>query len=429
MRQLFNENIPNITRFYRGCFLFVCSTFVFPFNSQNTDVNLSLNDCLKIALEKNESIKVAELQSNYHQKHKKALYEIPKASLMYTQGQFNSIYPYDNIIAISQSLPFPGYFKAQSELGKAEIRGAEIHREEVVANLRYQVKLVFFKLQHLMQESRVLNKEDSIFEIFLKMVKNRPGGISKSELEEAASITKAHLIQNTYNRILEEVNDNRIQLQYLLRTNSLPQVMPMSEEERILTPDTLGSGLLNQPYLRYLQEQIEIHKRIRVVEQQKSVPDLHLSYFNQSIYGPANIYGEDYFLTTGNRLQGFQIGLIFPMYYGPAKAKIKSGRVLEQLAEEQYNFARRDMEGRYKQAVNKYLLNKKNLDYYKKYILEDSRKMIVKSLEAYNNKEINYVEYLALIDVSFSNIRDYLHMILENNMAVIEIEYFLTSGL
>lgn len=388
---------------------------------------LSLEDCLKIAFEKNENIKVADLQSRYHQKHKKALFEIPRASLIYTQGQFNSIYPYDNIFAITQSLPFPGYFKAQSELGKAEIKGAEIHREEVRADLTYQVKEVYFKLQHLMQESAVLRKEDSIYELFLTLGKDEAIGITRTELEEATTITKAHLIQNTYNRILEEVNDNRIQLQYLLRLNELPEVLTMSDEERVLTPDTSGSRLLNQPKLRYLQEQIEIHKKHRIVEQQKSIPDLHLSYFNQSIYGPANIYGDNYFLTTADRLQGFQLGLILPLYYGPAKAKIKSGRLMEQLAEEQYTLARRDLEGRYKQAVNKYLLNKKNLEYYKTYILQDSRKMIVKSLEAYNKKEINYIEYLTIIDASFGNIRDYLHMVLENNLAVIQIEYFLYS--
>lgn len=388
---------------------------------------LSLKECLDMAYDKNENLKVADLQYQYYNRHKKALFEIPKTSLIYTQGQFNSIYPYDNIIALTQVVPFPTYFKAQAQFGKAQIKGAEIKKEASKAELTYRVKEVYYKLQHLMQESFILAKEDSIYEIFLKMNKGDVKGDTKTELEEATTITKAHLIQNAYNRILQEVNDNRIQLQYLLRTENLPEVQAMTEEQRILSPDTSISLLENQPQLRYLQEQIELNKRQRIVDQQKTIPDLHFSYFNQSIYGPANIYGDNYFLTTSDRLQGFQLGLIFPLYFGPSRAKVQAGRVQEQLAEEEYLLAKRDMEGQFKQAVNKYLLNRKNLEYYKEYILIDSRKMIVKSLDAYNNKDINYIEYLTIIDGSFGNIRDYLHMVLENNMAVIQLEYFLNK--
>ncbi len=391
----------------------------------STKVGLSLEECLQMAYSRNELLKVANLEYTYYGQHKKALYEIPKTSLVYTQGQFNSIYPYDNILSLTQVIPFPSYFKAQAELGKAQIKGAEIRKDVVMAELAFKVKEVYYTLQHLMQESRLLSKEDSIYEVFLHLAEKEISTSVQHDLEEATTVTKAHLIQNAYNRMQQEVNDNRIKLQYLIRTEQIPEIQVYPEDQRILTPDTSRKELYNQPNLLYLKEQIEISKRQKNVERQKAIPDIHLSYFNQSIYGPANIYGDNYFLTTSDRLQGFQVGLIFPLYYSPQKAKIKAGKVNEEIAKEQYLLVQKDMEGQFKQVVNKYLLNKKNLEYYEEYILKNSKKMVVQALEAYNKKQINYIEYLALVNQSFDVLRDYLNLIYENNMAVLQIDYFL----
>ncbi len=412
-------------------FLFYCVCF--SLNVQNTVVyaqsinptGMSLDECLQMAYSRNEMLKVAQLEYNYYGEHKKTLYEIPKTSLVYTQGQFNSIYPYDNIFALTQVIPFPTYFKAQSALGNAQLKGAEIRKEVVKAELTFKVKEVYYTLQHLIQESGLLSKEDSIYEVFLHLAEKEISTSMQHDLEEATTITKAHLIQNAYNRMQEQVNDNRIKLQYLLRSEKIPDIAVFPEDQRILEPDTSTNLLANQPHLRYLKEQIEVSKKQKQVERQKGIPDIHLSYFNQSIYGPANVYGENYFLTTSDRLQGFQLGLIFPLYYSPQKAKIKAGKVNEAIAEEQLMLAQRDMEGQFKQVVNKYILNKKNLEYYEEFILKNSKKMVVQALEAFNKKQINYIEYLSLVDQSFDVLRDYLNLIYENNMAVIQIEYFL----
>ena len=77
--------------------------------------------------------------------------------------------------------------------------------------------------------------------------------------------------------------------------------------------------------------------------------------------------------------------------------------------------------------VNEYLMTNKNLDYYSKNILKNAREMSFQSLEAYNNKEINYIEYLSIISKSFQIERNYLNLILENNQTVLKLEYLLNK--
>jgi hypothetical protein len=72
-------------------------------------------------------------------------------------------------------------------------------------------------------------------------------------------------------------------------------------------------------------------------------------------------------------------------------------------------------------------MTNKNIDYYSKNILKNAKEMSFQSLEAYNNKEINYIEYLSIISKSFEIERNYLNLILENNQAVLKLEYFLNK--
>jgi len=151
------------------------------------------------------------------------------------------------------------------------------------------------------------------------------------------------------------------------------------------------------------------------------------SYFNQSIYGPANIYGTDYFLTRANRLQGFQVGLNIPLFFKPHHSKVKAASLSIEVATEEYHKNLKDMEGNYKVLVNEYIMTNKNIDYYSKNILKNAKEMSFQSLEAYNNKEINYIEYLSIISKSFEIERNYLNLILENNQSVLKLEYFLNK--
>lgn len=409
------------------CFIFA-SVLVQNSLAQNVSrLPMSLQECLSTAYQNSEQLKLVELESNYFKQLKRTAFELPKTSFLYTQGQFNSIYPYDNVLAVSQTFPFPSVLSAQAELGEAQRKGVELKKEFVKSDLTLHIKEVYYSLQHLVQESELLSKEDSIYEIFLKMEEQKRTEAVKNDLEQVTTITQAHFIQSTYNEILEQVNDNKIALQYLLRLDYVPEVANLPEQERILLPDTSHRTTTSQPHLMYLKEQIEIQKQTKKVEKQKGAPDIMLGYFNQSIYGPANIYGDDYFLTTSNRLQGFQVGLQFPLYYVPHRARVKASAIQLEMAEEHLQLAQKDMQGRFEQALNKYFMNKKNLEYYQENILKNAKQMVQQSLEAFHKKEINYIEYLAIVSKSFELGRNYLHLIYKNNLAVIQLEYFLSG--
>jgi hypothetical protein len=86
-------------------FVFVLSlTFVRA--QTKTDKIYGLQQCIDIAIKNNENLKTAGLNVEYEKIHKKIATDIPKTNLVYTQGQFNSIYKYDENITVFPSQQF-----------------------------------------------------------------------------------------------------------------------------------------------------------------------------------------------------------------------------------------------------------------------------------------------------------------------------------
>ena len=402
--------------------------FIYLFNSFFFGQNkLTLDQCINLAFNNNEQLKIANLESKYYKESKKASYEIHKTTFIYTQGQFNSIYNLDNNITVSQTIPFPTLLMAQSKLAKSYIAGAEIKISSVKADIGLQIKDLYYNLQHSLQEIILFQKEDSIYDLFLKLEDSRNELSKKSTLEKSTTISESYLIKSLISNAQMQINTFKIKLKTMMRTKELPDIYVLSDDSSLLTLDTNLFISSDHPFLLYLKEQINLCVQKKNVEVQKWFPDIMFSYFNQSIYGPANIYGTDYFLTTANRLQGFQVGLNIPLFFKPHLSKVKAAGLSVEVATEEYHKNLKDMEGNYKVLVNEYLMTNKNLDYYSKNILKNAREMSFQSLEAYNNKEINYIEYLSIISKSFEIERNYLNLILENNQSVLKLEYLLNK--
>ena len=402
-------------------FFYLYNSFFFGQNK------LTLDQCINLAFNNNEQLKIANLESKYYKESKKASYEIPKTTFIYTQGQFNSIYNLDNNITVSQTIPFPTLLMAQSKLAKSYIAGAEIKISSVKADIGLQIKDLYYNLQHSLQEIILFQKEDSIYDLFLKLEDSRNELSKKSTLEKSTTISESYLIKSLISNAQMQINTFKIKLKTMMRTKELPDIYVLSDDSSLLTLDTNLFISSDHPFLLYLKEQINLCVQKKNVEVQKWFPDIMFSYFNQSIYGPANIYGTDYFLTTANRLQGFQVGLNIPLFFKPHLSKVKAAGLSVEVATEEYHKNLKDMEGNYKVLVNEYLMTNKNLDYYSKNILKNAREMSFQSLEAYNNKEINYIEYLSIISKSFQIERNYLNLILENNQTVLKLEYLLNK--
>ncbi len=396
--------------------------------AQISDVkNYSLKECIDFALKNNENIKTANLNIDYMRQFKKASTEIPKTSIVYTQGQFNSIYKYDNNITITQAMPNPLVFTSHNSLAKAQIKGSEYKFDATKVDLIYQVKVSYYSLLYSNAVHDVLLKEDSIYEDFAKAVTAKYKTGEGTLLEKTTAETQVFETKNEVTESEEDINSFQIQLQTLMHINADVNALETDFDKNYLSITIDSSTIEEHPLLKYLRQQIEVNRKTKSLESAKIMPDFVGGYFNQSIYGPANIFGTDYFLTTADRLQGFIVGVSVPLWFYPQKSKIIAAEINTKLAESDYNYNVSMLEGQYKQAVTMYLKYRNSLNYYKTNVLGNLDLIVDQAIKSYNKKEISYIDYLQVVSRALNIKRNYLNVIHQNNLYVLKLEYLLSK--
>lgn len=85
---------------------------------------LTLDQALQQALQNNKGISSARLGIEYQQQLKKANKEVPKTDVSLLYGQYNTVNKTDNNITVTQKIPFPTYFAAQSALGNSMVKSS-----------------------------------------------------------------------------------------------------------------------------------------------------------------------------------------------------------------------------------------------------------------------------------------------------------------
>ena len=413
--------------------------FVNKINAQTKNVKVfSLGDCIEFALNNNENIKSENLNISYQKQYKKSATEIPKTTMTFTQGQFNSVYRFDNNFAFSQQIPFPSVFASHNAVATAQIKGSEYKLEATKADLIYQIKTSYYSLLYSKAIHKLFQKEDSIYDEFMRIVSDKYLKNEATLLEKTAAEMQVIEIHNKLLEKEDDIHNYQIQLQTLMHIKEDFVIENQNIAENYLTVRIDSTAIAEHPYLKYLEQRIEVDRKIVGLETSKIMPDFTLGYFNQSIYGPANIGRNDmyhktdydannYFLTTRNRLQGFQVGLAVPLWFHPQKSKIKAAKINTEFAQSDYNYNTSVFEGQFKQAVNQYLKYQKSLSFYKTNALTNSKLIIEQALKSYNLKEINYVEYLQVVSHALTIENNFLSVIHQNNLAVIKVEYLLAK--
>jgi cobalt-zinc-cadmium resistance protein CzcA len=388
---------------------------------------MNLQECVDFAIKNNENIKTANLDVAYQKQFKKAGTEVPKTNVLFAQGQFNSVYKYDNCVTISQQIPFPTVFTAHNALAKAYIKGSEYKLAATQADLIYQVKSTYYSLLYYYAIERLLEKEDSIYQSFAKSGQLKYETGTGSLLEKTTAETKVMEIKNQLLENEEDINAFQIQLQTLLNSDIEVDIENEDLTKNALNISADSNNLSAHPYLLYLDQQVVAGRKNKTLEVNKILPDLQVGYWNLSIYGPADIGNGPYFLNTKNRLTGLLLGVNIPLWFYPQSAKIKAADITTQVAQSNYNYNKTVFEGQFKQSYTLYLKYQNSISFYKKSALVKSQVIIEQALKSYETKEISYVDYLTVVSNALDIESNYLNVIFQNNLAVLKIEYLLSK--
>ncbi len=395
--------------------------------TQSNAKTITLDNAILSALKNNFELQSKQLKVESSSILKKSTFELPKTSLNFQIGQYNSINR-DKAFQVSQNIPFPTYYSAKSSLYKAELKASEFSQEASVNEIKAQVKSYYYQIEYLQNAKIQLLRLDSLYISFVEASAIRYKTGETNLLEKVTAETQR-------GQIIQLIKQNEADL--LMAYATLKSFINSGDdfviaENLTFQPIKLSSSLdtsliSNNPSLKYLYQQAIIAEQNKKVETASTLPDLTVGYFNQSLIGTQVINGSEVYFDGSKRFQGVNIGIGIPLTFFSNSAKIKSLSYQQQSLQKEADNNKLILKTQMENAFQQYNQNLSQYNYYKSIALPNVDVIISTANVGYKSGEIGYVEYLQALKTATDVQLNYIQSVNELNQSIINIHYLINK--
>lgn len=383
---------------------------------------ISLQQAIDTALANNLSLKNERLRTEYHKQLIKSGVSIPATTVFGEVGQINSSYT-DTKIGLSQTISFPVVYKREMNL-LDEIRKSSVLNENVRGTLlKKQVAQVYYNLVHLQQKQELLQRHDSLFAGFLDKATLRFNKGETNILEKTTAENQRGQIALQLSQLQQDLELFQLQFQLLLNSNT--QFVPIDESGFVKPVSVEDTSLpASHPSLQFLQQQQQIAEAATKTEQSKLLPDLTLSY---NIMGMKGMGADNKEYNSVPRFQSVQLGLGIPIFNKGQKARINAFKTNEKIAVNEYESGVKNFENARRSAYVQYWKYENAVRFFESSALQNAKTITTAANLNFQNGEINYLEWVMLVNQSVSIQSDYIDAVFNRNHARAELNYFLNQ--
>lgn len=402
--------------------LIVCCSAMFNVAAAQQPVRITLNEAVKTALDNNLRIRSSELAVTALKASKGASWDIDKTEVEMEYGQLNS-YLKDNSFTVSQSISFPSVYINQGKLANARIKSGEYQLKGTQLDISSMVKQVYWQLAYLYSKQKLLSYQDSLYTLFQRAAELRAKSGETNRLEMITARSQSMEIKNQLHQVSSDIGISARKFQTLLNTENylVPADTVLRKADLLFSEDT--SWISNNPSMGYFEQQIEVSKREKAVEQSKLLPDLRFGYFNQSIRGTQEINGIQQSFGTGDRFTGIQAGISVPLWITPWVSKVKAARIGENIAASDAEAFTKSLLASYKSLIDEYRKYSESVSYYEKQALPEADIIIDQATRTFKAGAMDYLEYIITLNRALEIKQNYLDALNNFNQTIINIEY------
>jgi cobalt-zinc-cadmium resistance protein CzcA len=401
--------------------LFGAASILNTVNGQQSQV-INLHDAIQIALDSNLSVKSAALSIDVQRTLKGASLDLPKTVIDGQYGQFNS-YTNDNSIAISQSFAFPSVYVNRSRLANANVKSSEFQYIATQLELATQVKQVYWQFVFLSSKQKLLVYQDSLYSGFLRAAELRAKAGETNRLEMITARSQSLEIKNQLYQVTSDIAI--FSRKFLVLLNSKSVLIPSDKEiHRIdLTPNSDSIQVIQNPYLDYIKQQVEVSQIEKKLEQSQMLPDLNIGYFSQTIIGNQDVNGVSQNFGKGDRFTGVQAGISVPLWFVPYTSRAKAAKISENIARTNAENYTKSLAGNYQSLLDEYNKYSSSVDYYETQAVPEADLIIDQAIRSYKAGALDYLDYILTLNRALAIRQNYLDALNSLNQTIISIEY------
>lgn len=403
-----------------ACFLLliISSSFIGT-TALNAQTPITLKQAIDTALKNNLTIKNERLRAAYSQQLIQSGVKIPATNVFAEYGQMNSAYP-DTKLGVSQTISFPNVYASQKNLLTEEWRGSVLQVGLQEAELKRLVSIAFSNLSYLQKKKAILQENDSLFAEFLNKATLRFNKGESNILEKTTAENQRGQIGLQLAQLQRDRELQQLQFQLLLNseTDFIPEKIDAASEI-IFMADT--GALTSHPFMVYWRQKQNIASANTRAEQAKLLPDLTFGY---NLMGMKGLGADDKEYNSVPRFNSVQIGLGIPIFNSSQKARINASKINEAISANEYVVNLVNFEKAYSTALKQFQKYDETVKYFEMTGLKNAEIITNTANRQFVSGEINFLEWVILMNQSIGIRSDYIEAVRGRNMAVAEINYY-----
>ncbi|RFZ94119.1 CusA/CzcA family heavy metal efflux RND transporter [Mucilaginibacter conchicola] len=390
-------------------------------STANAQQPVSVNQALQIALNNNLQVQTASLNEKAESIRQKTGFDIAKTQISADYGQINSAIN-DTRFGITQSISFPTVYSNQKKALKENYLSAGAQAALTRQDIKADVRKLYYQLLWIDGKKKLLRYADSIYTLFEKKTNLRFKVGEANVLEQTTAQTHHQQITNQLNLLL---GDEEVALkQFNLLLHDSVTYIPKTDTLRINVDPMLYTQPSNDklPLLQVYNHQAEAARYRWKTERSKLLPDFFAGYNNQSIAGSQFVNGTETYYGTGKRFNYIAAGVSIPLFWGAQSAKASAAKVEWQMAQKRTELASQQLQTELQNANSQLQKYATSLEYYEKQGNKNAALIISTADKQFTGGDINYLQWVILVDQAISLKNEYLDMLNNYNQSAIQVQ-------
>lgn len=375
---------------------------------------ISLDEAVQTALQNNRNLKNEKLRADYAKALiKTSNADIPQTAVTADYGQINSAYN-DMKFGISQSIAFPTVYQKQKNLHSEEWKKSQLNVSLKEFELKKAVSQSYFQMVYWKDKEKLLNETLQLYTQFLDKASLRLKAGESNILEKTTASNQKSAIEIQLKQVQQEIKTLQLQFSWLL--NSETEYLPLENSRPVLLLQENAS----HPLLHVLEQQKTVAGKQTEVEKSRLLPGLQIGYNLNSFKGMGP---DDKLYSATPQFHSVMVGVGIPIFSGGQKARIHASKVAESIAENDWHNTEFALEKKQQQLKQMYQTNLEIINRYETDELKNADIITKTAQQQFINGEINYLEFVMLVNQAVLLKSNYADALLKLNESVVELNY------
>jgi cobalt-zinc-cadmium resistance protein CzcA len=372
---------------------------------------ISIKDALDTALINNLQFSINKSEINKATVATKTANEIPKTGVF---AENEDLRPSDGRgilkIGVSQSIAWPGLYKARKEYLNQQVKYYQLNTEALNAAIRKDVRVTYYELWYLQDRLQLFQRLDSVYTSLFKAAELRFKTGEAAGLDKISAETKMRELQAILTQNKQEFLIQQQQLMMLLNINVY--LLPLDKPMEKLRLESITNDSVH-PVLALQQQNINIANANIAVQTNTNKPEFSGRFFTQRLWGASNPFS------------GFSVTAAFPLFGKTAyKSKVKTAQAEVDVQQQQLAWQSLQLSTEKQQAMTAIEIKMALLNFYETSGLKQSEEIIKAASLSYTAGEISFAELSQFLGQAIDIKRNYLDVLNQYNQAIIQFNYY-----